>query len=305
MKNTFIIFLILCLCFPLYSQTFTTYIGNVNNSGVRVREEPSLDSAIVGQLEQGMTVTVLGRSQYRMYLDGFNSYWLRIRNNNVEGWAYGAYINLTNSQYESLPVLFRNNPTGVINLNFNRSLPILELRQIEKETISLQANRFIDTSVQEYYNAIVRAFDQQQSLRPFFLNTASIGFSDTANWIYRDASVLSDYIQSSYADNITIGQLNILSEFSGAFVINGFSKRSTMTGIQPGSITINIKIIENADFTPLNGKTIIDYIVINPYSLDAFISRNWGDAERFYSISTNLPIFSRNSPWLQMILDVD
>jgi thioredoxin-related protein len=45
--------------------------------------------------------------------------------------------------------------------------------------------------------------------------------------------------------------------------------------IEIKAITINIKRIENTNFIPLNKKTIVDYFVISPYSLDDFIKMSW------------------------------
>ena len=168
--------------------------------------------------------------------------------------------------------------------------------------LTLKSDRFMSISVQGYYNAIVSAFNQQQSLKTFFLNSAEIGFAASGNLIYRDSSILNDFKQSSYSDNITIGPLNMLSESSGAFIIDGFKKMSTLTGIEIGNIVINIKIIENTNFEPLDRRTIIDYVVFDPYSLERFIELNWGDAERFHFTNTNIPLFLRQSSLLQLIL---
>lgn len=77
----FYIIITLTLVGILYSQPIVrTYNGIVNDNAVRIRAEPSIDSAIVGRLDQGMAVTVYGRTQERMFLDGYNSFWLK--NNN-------------------------------------------------------------------------------------------------------------------------------------------------------------------------------------------------------------------------------
>jgi hypothetical protein len=82
-----------------------SFLATVNDNAVRIREYPSLEGNIIGQLNRGMTATVIGRSQNRTPIEGNNSYWLKIRIDNIEGWAYGAYIDLNNAQYESLLVL--------------------------------------------------------------------------------------------------------------------------------------------------------------------------------------------------------
>jgi hypothetical protein len=70
---------------------------------VRIREQPSFEGTVVGQLNKGMPVTVFGRSKERMFLEGHDSYWLKIKTDNIDGWVYGAYIDLIDTQYDVLP----------------------------------------------------------------------------------------------------------------------------------------------------------------------------------------------------------
>ena len=87
-----------------YSQE-RYYYAVVNANGLRIREQPSLDSNIIGQLNQGMSVNILGRSLYIMFLDGNHSYWYKINYDNIEGWVYGTYIDLNDIQSAPLPIL--------------------------------------------------------------------------------------------------------------------------------------------------------------------------------------------------------
>jgi hypothetical protein len=193
--------------------------------------------------------------------------------------------------------------TGLIDLNFSRDLPEEELLTKEKETLRLQASRFVTSSIQEYYTSIVSAFKREQSLRPFFLNTQMVGIDETSRFFYLSSSALCDYIQSSYSDDLSISQLNILNESSAAFFISGFTKKSTFLGMPIKTVIINIKRIVNADFIPLKGKTVIDFIVFSPYSAEDFAKNSWGDADDYYSTLTSFPMYERISPFLQMILD--
>jgi len=145
------------------------YTGIVNDNAVRIREQPSIESTVSGQLNQGLTVTVLGRSEKRMFLDGYDSYWLKIKTDSTEGWAYGAFINLTDTQYTLLPVLSNKMQVGVIDLNYTlQDMNEQEWIQKEKETLRLQSSRFPVYSVEDLYKSIVNTFNKQQSLRPFF-----------------------------------------------------------------------------------------------------------------------------------------
>jgi hypothetical protein len=90
----------------------------VNDNAVRIRDQPTLEGKIIVQLNQGMSVTVLGRSQERMFLEGYDSYWLRIKKDDIEGWVYGAYIDLLDTQYESLLVLSTNESSSYFTKEF-------------------------------------------------------------------------------------------------------------------------------------------------------------------------------------------
>jgi hypothetical protein len=79
------------------------YNGIVNDNAVRIRDKPSIEGTVVGQFNKGTSVTVFGRSQERIFLEGYNSYWLKVRKDNTDGWVYGAYIDLIDTQYDLLP----------------------------------------------------------------------------------------------------------------------------------------------------------------------------------------------------------
>ena len=279
------------------------YSGVTNNDEVSVREYPSLDADVIGQLERGMIVTVLGRSKYRMFLEGYDSFWLKISIGDIEGWAYGAFVNLLDSQYERLPVLSDTRQINIVDLNFSRNLPEYELIQKEREALMLQSGRFMDVSIQVFYDNLVRAFNQQQSLRPFFLNTQKVGFTETGFAFNLSSSSLSDFIQSSYIDNITIGPLIKINETSASFVINGFRQIPIFIGFEIGAIAVNIKRIDDVSFFPLNGKTVIDLIVVGP-SAEEFIEPSSGDIDWYWFnyFMTRGTFHSRRTHFLQMIL---
>ena len=226
LNQTLCILCILLFGSRLYSQSNSvSYNAIVNDNAVRTRSEPSLDGTIVGRLDQGMRVKVYGRTQERMYLDGYNSYWLKISSDNTEGWAYGAFINLTDTQYTRLPVLSNKKQAGVINLNYSlQSMSGQDWIRKEKETLRLQSGRFAVCSIEDYYKSIVNAFNKQQSLRPFFMNTQMVGHSHRSLFFYFSSSSMCDYIQTSYSDNLSISPLYMNSETSGAFLIYGFKK---------------------------------------------------------------------------------
>ena len=276
--------------------------GIINNNGIGIFEYPSFDADIIERIDRGILVTVLGRSMDRMFFGGYDSFWLKIKVNNIEGWSYGAYVNLHDSQYENMSVISDTRQMNIVDLNWSRNLPEYELVQKERKAIRLQADRFMDISIQEFYNAIVSTFNLQQSLRPFFLNTHETGLTETDIFNYFSSSSLSDFIQASYVDNITISPLITINEDSASFVINGFRKMATFTGIEIGALAVNIKRIDSTSFIPLNGKTVIDSITISPYSAEDFIELSWGDVDSFNAFMTIGTYHSQRTSFLKMIL---
>jgi len=279
------------------------YNGIVNDDAVRICAESSLDGEIVGRLDQGMAVRVYGRTQERMFLEGYNSYWLKISKDNTEGWAYGAYINLTDTQYTRLPVLSNKKQTGTIDLNYTfQDYNEQEWIKKEKETLGLQSSHFVVCSVEDYYKSIVNVFNKQQSLRPFFLNTQMVGHSYRSSFFNLSSSVICDYIQTSYSDNLSISPLYMNSKTSGTFLVYGFKKMPEFQSTEIATMLINIKRIGDANFTPLNGKTVVDFITLNAYSEDEQkIEFSW--VTDYYLDMVSAPVYKNPSPLLQMFID--
>jgi hypothetical protein len=188
---------------------------------------------------------------------------------------------------------------GTVDLNYSRDLPLDELIQKERETITLQSARFLSCSVEEYYNAIASIFELRQNLRLFFLNTIRVGLTDTDRSFSLNTSILCDYIQSSYIDNISISPLAILNETTAVFMISGFEKKPVFTG-SITAVSICIRKIENANFDPLNGKTVIDNMAITGYTPE---SHFMGDIDKYYSYMTMGIFKTEYSVLLEMILD--
>ena len=102
----------------ILEPTYEKYTAFVNDNAVRIRNKPSLEGTIIGQLNYGMLVSVLGRSQNRMILDENDSYWLKIKINNIEGWVYGTYLDLHETQYDTIPILLSANFSGYFTKEF-------------------------------------------------------------------------------------------------------------------------------------------------------------------------------------------
>jgi len=74
---------------------FTPRRGVLNDSRVRVRAYPTLAAEVLGHLERGDRVEVLERSGLRQSIGEMNDFWYRVRREDgLEGWAYGHFIDL-------------------------------------------------------------------------------------------------------------------------------------------------------------------------------------------------------------------
>jgi hypothetical protein len=246
------------------------YYGVINDNHIRIRDEAGINGKIINSLNQGEEVSVLGRTKDRMYLDGFDSFWLKIKKDNIEGWSYGAYINLRNYQYESLPILDERETNAIPNLNYSRSLPRDELINQERSALQQQNKRFLYSSIQEFYDNFAKAFYAKQNLRPFFLNSVVVGISETDRFFVLSASSLCDFIQTNYSNTLQINACTIHNDNSATFWISGIKEMSYFTGIKFETIIFNITLIRDSNIDFLEGKVIIDDIIISPITIRHF-----------------------------------
>lgn len=77
----------------ILQQANGAFYSQVNNSGVRVRDNSSLDGNVVFSLNQGDSVRVFQRSSDTQRIGDFNDYWYIITDAQGNwGWIYGAFI---------------------------------------------------------------------------------------------------------------------------------------------------------------------------------------------------------------------
>src|SRR5512138_2115633 len=70
-----------------------------NDGPLRLRKSPALDAAVVGSVDTYEKVIVLEQSAKTASVDGFESYWYRIRSQaGLEGWAFGGYLEIFDDQ---------------------------------------------------------------------------------------------------------------------------------------------------------------------------------------------------------------
>jgi len=71
------------------------HFGVFNDSNVRVREYPKLESVQLGKLNEGAVVRILEKSSEKMRIGDMNDYWYKIKTKEgLIGWSYGHFINL-------------------------------------------------------------------------------------------------------------------------------------------------------------------------------------------------------------------
>jgi hypothetical protein len=277
------------------------YYGVVNDNHVRVRNEAGINGKIISSINQGEEVSVLGRSKDRIYLDGFDSFWLKIKKNNIEGWSYGAYINLRNFQYESLPILDERETNVIPNLNYSRDLSRDELIDQERATLQQQNQRFFYSSIQEFYDNFAKVFYAKQNLRPFFLNSVVAGMSETDRFFVLSASSLCDFIQTNYSDALQISEYTIHNDNSATFWISGIKEMSNFIGIRFEAIIFNIILIRDSNIDFLEEKVIIDDIIISPVGLRHF----GGNLEQYIRFMKSPSFyFVRRSEFLDSIVSI-
>ena len=75
---------------------FRETTGVVNASEVRVRENANLQAYVFGTLSAGDEVAVLDRSGIKEKIGGAEDWWYKVRRerDRLEGWMYGAFLDL-------------------------------------------------------------------------------------------------------------------------------------------------------------------------------------------------------------------
>jgi hypothetical protein len=79
--------------------------GEVNASGVRVRQNPNLQTEALGELTRGDALEVLDRTGTKVRIGDQEAWWYKVRRkaDGLEGWSYGAYIDVESEQPEPAP----------------------------------------------------------------------------------------------------------------------------------------------------------------------------------------------------------
>lgn len=92
-KNVMNILLTVLLSMAVFAQSQKN--GLVNDSNVRVRAEPNLNSEILYKVHRGYFVNILEKSEHKEKIGDMEAYWYKIRKLPMgEGWMYGYYLDI-------------------------------------------------------------------------------------------------------------------------------------------------------------------------------------------------------------------
>lgn len=72
-----------------------TYDGIINDTRVRLRSKPNLNSAVLGFFNTGDKLKVVDWSNEKQKIGGMEAYWYKVESeNSPDGWVYGKYLDI-------------------------------------------------------------------------------------------------------------------------------------------------------------------------------------------------------------------
>lgn len=72
--------------------------GKTNNTTIvvaeilRIREQPSLESKVIGNLKKGSILNILAKSKYSTRIDELDGLWYQIQYEDITGWVFSGYL---------------------------------------------------------------------------------------------------------------------------------------------------------------------------------------------------------------------
>lgn len=78
-------------------------VGEINDDKLRVRKEPRIGE-VLGHVNKGDRVIILGKSENKDTIDNFNDYWYKIMFDGIEGWVYGGYVDIEEEKVSLLSI---------------------------------------------------------------------------------------------------------------------------------------------------------------------------------------------------------
>jgi hypothetical protein len=112
MKRYIVFLLALFSLFVLSLVAVAAENATITGEGLRIRQTPSMDSAVLGSLGKGMRVEVMTHTDSTDSIDGFTGYWYYIDYKGIFGYVFGKYIKIdagvstpSEREYKDTPAL--------------------------------------------------------------------------------------------------------------------------------------------------------------------------------------------------------
>ena len=81
----------------------TILYGILNDSQVRIRTAPNLESETIGYLNKGQKVELLHATLHEVQIEEMKSVWFEIKTiDGMTGWAFGWFIDITDDYYQKV-----------------------------------------------------------------------------------------------------------------------------------------------------------------------------------------------------------
>ncbi|GHV59894.1 hypothetical protein AGMMS49579_27330 [Spirochaetia bacterium] len=119
-KAIYFIIMLLAISFNIYPDEIleNNYLATLNDSNVRLRTAPNLNSEIITLLNINEIVTILGVNEERQIIENMDSYWFNVQTgDNKIGWVYGFYLDV----YYTNPSRDRIFNLNLLRLNTNKN----------------------------------------------------------------------------------------------------------------------------------------------------------------------------------------
>jgi len=191
-------------------------------SRVVVHTTPDGDAAIVGYVNEGMEVSVLGRSDTTETRGEYCDYWYRISYRNGTGWVYGQFLTLSTGK-SPLPRIFTDRELAEWCVLETDNLSRVKDEGLFPE-LAILATRFLDDLAACGGDAILGAHaDILHGYRGLALYYQALGYAGAG--MMKEAASARDMLASSYGGAV-------LPDGSGARVLVEEIDRA-LSGVSP------------------------------------------------------------------------
>ena len=72
--------------------------GVVHSNYLRLRADPSKSAEVLAGLAKGSIVKILSLTEQKETVEGETDYWYRVSLEGLEGWVFGAFMDITDSR---------------------------------------------------------------------------------------------------------------------------------------------------------------------------------------------------------------